>query len=188
MSVDSVDNLVSELRETARTSLAISGLVAIVIGAAILLWPNKTAMVVAAMVGVYAIIGGLFYIAMGFAAQSRTGWNRIVHILLGVLYIIAGIVMFTNLTASVVALEIVIGIMIGLVWVVQGAVALTTTQAGRSRGASIFFGIVSILAGIALLFAPALYISVLWWLLGASILVLGLIQVFRAITFDKHFA
>lgn len=184
----STETLLTELRDTARTSFAISGLVAIVIGAAILFWPNKTAMVVAAMIGVYAVIGGLFYIAVGLAAQSRTGWNRIVHILLGVLYFIAGIVMFTNLSASVAALEIIIGIMIGMVWVVQGAVALTTTQAGRSRGASIFFGIISILAGVVLLFAPALYIGVLWLLLGISLLILGVMQLVRAATLDKHLA
>lgn len=184
----SSENLLTELRDTARTSFAISGLVAVVIGAAILIWPNKTAMVVAAMIGVYAIIGGLFYVAVGAASHSRTGWNRIAYILLGVLYFIAGIVMFANLGASVVALEIVIGIMIGMVWIVQGAVALTSSQPGRSRGASIFFGIVSLLAGVALLFAPALYIGLLWWLLGISLVVLGVMQLVRAATLDTHLA
>ena len=53
-----------------------------------------------------------------------------------------------------------------------------------SKGWAIFFGILSIIAGIVLLFSP-LYIVVLWWILGISLIVLGIIQIVRAFTFGR---
>jgi uncharacterized membrane protein HdeD (DUF308 family) len=111
------------------------------------------------------------------------GWARVGHIVLGVLFIIAGIIAFTELAQTAVWLAVFVGILVGIMWIVEGVVALTTLQTAASKGWSVFFAILSIVAGIILLLSPLWGAIVLWWLLGISLVVLGIIQVVRAFTF-----
>ena len=67
-------------------------------------------------------------------------------------------------------------------WIVEGVVALTTLGGSASKGWTIFFALLSIVAGIVLLFSP-LYIAILWLMLGISLVVLGIIQIVRAFSF-----
>lgn len=173
------------MAEGVRSAFMIVGLVAVVVGVAILVWPAKTAMIVAAILSIQAIIAGLFYIAVGLSMHSRSGWSRIGNIILGALYIIAGIILFTNLSASVAILQVIVGVLIGAVWLVEGIMTITTMGSSPSKGASVLYGVISILAGLALLFAPALYVWLLWWLLGATLVIMGLVQLYRAFTFGR---
>ncbi len=66
----------------------------------------------------------------------------------------------------------------------RGVVALVQSGDSGSRGWAIFFGLLSIVAGLILVFSPA-YVVALWWILGISLIVLGLIQIVRAFTFGK---
>lgn len=79
-----------------RFALGFGGVLAIVVGALILLWPAKTAMIVTAIVAVYAIIAGIVYATGGIFSKTRGGWARVGLIVLGVLFIGAGIVAFAN--------------------------------------------------------------------------------------------
>lgn len=168
-----------------RVALAISGVLSLIVGALILLWPGRTAEVVTAIIAVYVILGGLIYAAVGVFSRSAGGWARVGHIALGVLFVVAGVVAFVNLTAAALSLAIFLGLLVGVLWIVEGVVALSTLSDSSSRGWSIFFAVVSILAGIVLLFSPLLGAVVLWWLLGISLVVLGAFQLVRAFTFGK---
>lgn len=168
-----------------RTALGLGGLVSVILGILILAWPGKTAMVVAAIIAIYAIVAGLIYAGLGIFSASKGGWSRIGHIVLGILFVVAGIVAFTNLGATTVWLAAFLGILVGIMWIIEGVVSLTTLNDARSKGWTIFFAVVSILAGITLLFSPLWAAVVLWWLLGISAIVLGIIQIFRAFSFGK---
>lgn len=168
-----------------RTALGLGGVLSVILGILILVWPGKTAMVVTAIIAIYAIIAGLVYAALGIFSSSKSGWARIGHILLGVLFIIAGVVAFTNLGATTAWLAAFLGILVGIMWIVEGVVALSTLGDAPSKGWTVFFAIISIIAGITLLFSPLWGAVVLWWLLGISAIVLGIIQIFRAFSFGK---
>ena len=168
-----------------RTALGIAGILSIIVGILILVWPAKTAMVVTAIIAIYAIAAGLVYAGLGIFSKNKGGWSRVGHIALGVLFIIAGIVAFLNLGAATAWLAVFLGILVGILWIVEGVVALSTLGDAASKGWTVFFAIVSILAGIVLLFSPLLGIGVLWWLLGIALVVLGIIQIVRAFTFGK---
>ena len=86
--------------------------------------------------------------------------------LLGILFIIAGIVAFLNLGAATAWLAVFLGILVGILWIVEGIVALSTLGDAASKGWTVFFAIISIIAGIVLLFSPIWGAAVLWWLLG----------------------
>lgn len=168
-----------------RTALGIGGVLALIIGLAILVWPGKTAVVVAAMIAIYLIAGGLVYAGLGIFAKAITGWGRVGHIVLGVLFIVAGIIAFANLGAAAAFLGVFVGTLVGIVWIVEGVVSLTNLGGAGSRGWTIFFAVLSIIAGIILLFAPLWGALVLWWLLGISLVVLGILQIVRAFTFGR---
>ena len=73
---------------------------ALIVGILILVWPLKTAIVVTAMIAVYAIITGIVYVGLAIFSKTLGGWSRVGHAVLGVLFVIAGIVAFFNLTET----------------------------------------------------------------------------------------
>ena len=168
-----------------RTALGIGGVLAVIVGILILVWPGKTAMVVAAIIAIYAIAAGLVYAGLGIFSKSKGGWARVGHIALGILFIIAGVLALLNLGQTTAWLALFLGILVGIMWIVEGIVSLSTLGDAGSKGWTIFFAILSIIAGVVLLFSPIWGAAVLWWLLGISLIVLGIINVVRAFTFGK---
>ncbi|KQR93160.1 MULTISPECIES: HdeD family acid-resistance protein [Microbacterium] len=168
-----------------RTALGIGGVVALIVGILILVWPLKTASVGTVIIAIYAIVSGLVYLGLGIFSKVRGLWSRIGHILLGIVFIAAGIVAFSNLTSATIFLAVFVGVFVGITWIVEGVVALTTLDGSSGRGWTIFYAIVSLLAGITLLFSPAIGAAFLWIFVGASLLVLGIVQIIRAFTFGK---
>ncbi|MFC4242550.1 HdeD family acid-resistance protein [Gryllotalpicola reticulitermitis] len=166
-----------------RVGFAISGAVSAIIGILILVWPGHTAVVVTAVIAAWAIIGGLVYIALGIFAHLG-GWSRIGHIILGAFFVIGGILAFTRLGATTAALFLFVGILVGILWIVEGVAALGTLGGARFKVPTLIFALLSIIAGIVLLFSP-LYSVVLWLWLGVALLVLGIVQLFRAITWGR---
>lgn len=168
-----------------RTALGIGGVISVIVGLLILIWPGKTAAVVTAIIAIYVIVVGLVYAGLGIFSKTKGGWSRIGHIVLGALFIIGGVVAFSNLNATAAWFATFIGIVIGVLWIIEGVVALSTLGDAASKIWTIIFAIISIIAGIVLLFSPLLGAAVLWWLLGITLLVLGVLQIIRASTFGK---
>ena len=166
-----------------RTALGVGGVLALIVGVLILVWPGKTAAVITAIIAIYAIAAGLVYAGLGIFAKTKGGWARVGHIALGILFIIAGVVALFNLGQTTAWLALFLGILIGIMWIVEGIVALSTLGDAASKGWSIFFAILSIIAGVIILFAPVWGAAVLWWILGISLIVLGIINIVRAFTF-----
>jgi uncharacterized membrane protein HdeD (DUF308 family) len=169
-----------------RTSLGIAGVLALIVGILILVWPAKTATVVTAIIAVYAVAAGLVYAGIGIFVGGKGGWSRVGHIVLGLVFVVAGVVAFSNLAQTKAWLAVFLGIVVGIMWIVEGIVALSSLRDSSSKVWSVFFAIISIAAGILLLFAPVWGAVVLWWLLGISLVVLGIINVVRAFSFGKQ--
>lgn len=168
-----------------RTALGLAGVVTLITGILILVWPGQTAAVVTGILAIYAIVAGLVYAALGIFSKDKGGWSRIGNIVLGLLFIVAGIVAFSNLTATKLWLGLFVAIMIGITWIIEGVVALSTLGDSASKAWSIFFAIVSIIAGLYLLFSPLWGAVVLWWLLGIMLVAMGVLNTVRAFTFGK---
>ncbi len=168
-----------------RTALAVSGILAVLGGIVILVWPGKSAAIVTAIFASYLVVAGIVYVAIGFFARLAGGWTRVGHVLLGLLYLVGGIIAFTNLSVTTLALVTVTVIFIGISWIVDGIVALTLLRDASSRAWTILYAIVSIVGGVVVLASPALAGLTLWWILGTTLVVLGVVQIIRAITLAK---
>jgi len=101
---------------------------------------------------------------------------------------IGAVIAFANLQGTTAFLAVFIGILVGIAWIVEGAITLAQLGDSPSRGWAIFFGLLSIVAGIVLLFSPLWGIVVLFLLAGISLIVLGIVQIVRAITFGRGVA
>ncbi|MGR0317739.1 HdeD family acid-resistance protein [Agromyces sp. ZXT2-3] len=170
---------------TIRVALGVTGVIALIIGVFITFWPKNSAVVLTVMLAIYFLIAGLAYLGLGIFSRSISGGARALDIILGVLFLIGAIVMFANPTESAVVIGIFVGILVGILWIIEGAVALAQSGNSSSRGWSIFFGILSIVAGIVLLFSPLWGVAILFWVTGIALIILGIVQIVRAFTFGR---
>ena len=60
-----------------RTALGIGGVLAVIVGILILVWPGRTAAVVTAIIAIYAIAAGLVYAGLGIFSKAKGGWSRL---------------------------------------------------------------------------------------------------------------
>lgn len=169
-----------------RIGLGVGGALALLAGILILVWPSKSAIVVTAIVAIYAIVAGIVYALIGIFSTTRGGWTRVGHIVLGVLFVFAGAVALSNLAQAKAWLAIFLGVLVGIMWIVEGVAALTTIGDAPSRIWTILFAVLSIVAGITLFLSPMWGVTVLWWLLGVSLVVLGVLNVVRGFTFGSR--
>ncbi|MGI9825110.1 HdeD family acid-resistance protein [Agromyces sp. Marseille-Q5079] len=179
------ENMSKSAINTVRTTLGISGAIALIIGIFITFWPKTAADVLTVLLAIYFLIAGLAYVGLGIFSKGISGGARALDLILGVLFVIASIVAFANIQAAASLLAAVLGIVVGIVWIIEGVVSLVQSGDAASRGWAIFFGILSLLAGIVLLFSPIWGFVILMVITGISLIVLGIVQIVRAFTFGK---
>ncbi|SDQ08042.1 HdeD family acid-resistance protein [Microbacterium sp. cf332] len=177
------DNTSTRFVRSLRTAFIVGGILSIVLGLLILIWPGRTAQVLTGIIAAYTIVAGLVYAALGIFSRTKGGWSRIGHIALGVFFVFVGIVAFANLAAFTLSFALFLGVLVGILWIIEGAVSLSVVGQSSSRGWTIAFAVLSIIAGVVLLFSPLWGAIVLWWLLGISAVALGIVNVVRGLSF-----
>lgn len=168
-----------------RIALAISGAIALIAGIVLLVWPGKTLVLVTGIIASYLIVAGIVYVGLGAFSGNKGGLSRAGHIVLGLLYIAAGVIGFLNLQQTAATLALITVIFIGISWIVDGVVSLTLLHRDGSRAWTIIYAIFSIVAGAIVIFSPLLAAIALWWILGVTLIVLGVIQIVRAIMLGR---
>jgi uncharacterized membrane protein HdeD (DUF308 family) len=181
-------NVEKSVINTVRGAIGVSGAVSLIIGVLILVWPVKTAVVVAGIVAVYAVIAGVVNLAIGVFSRRIGGWARFGFLALGAVFLIAAIVSFSNLGAAAAGLAVLVGVLFGISWIVEGVVGLTLIGDSASKVWTIVYALIGIVAGVLVLTSPLWGAALLWLWLGASLVVLGIVQIVRAIRFGSQVA
>ena len=164
-----------------QTGLFIGALIALVAGGAILAWPGGASTVIALIFGLYFLIRGLVRVAVGIFGPGLTGGGRALSIVLGILLVVVGVFAFKS-PAGIVEL---LGILIGIMWIIDGVATLVESGRGSSRGIAITLGLISLIAGVAVLFVPATAVDVLIVLGGVFLIVIGVAQAIGAFTVGR---
>lgn len=167
-----------------RIAFGISGVIALVIGVLVLVWPRSTLEVVAFLFGLYFLLAGVVRVVTGIFAKGLSGGMRTLSIILGAILVILGVVALKNPLGSLAAL----GILIGLGWIIEGIVALAESGNGSSRGLAIFLGVLSLIAGLIVLFVPIATVAILVLIAGISLVILGIVGIIRGFTFGRGVA
>lgn len=152
---------------------------AVVLGVLLLAWPKATLTIVAVLIGVSLIVAGLLRLIDGFTAHEASGGKRVAHVVIGLLAIIVGLYCIRHYNVTIAVLAIVVG----LFWVLHGIADITVGLLGGSfpgRGLTVLAGVLSLVAGLIVLFWPTITIVVLVRIIGIWLIVYGLIMAFTA--------
>lgn len=160
--------------------LGVFGLVSALAGLAIMAWPKDTAMVVTAIVAIYAIVAGLVYVGIGLLSGGVGAWARLWRVILGALVVVAGISGLMNLQETAGNFFVFMSIFIGISWIFEGVMTFSSIGGSASKGASALFGVLSILAGLVVVFSPLAGAAALWWAIGLAAIVYGVAEMFMA--------
>ena len=151
----------------------IIGVVTLILGIIVTFHPGGSLNVVAVLLGIAAIVSGIFHLVRIFGrGEAHRVWSGIV----GLVFIVVGVVLIRHLHLTLAL----VGLYVGLVWIVQGVVALVAAFAGGARGGRgwwIFFGAISVIAGIVVVSTPVDSLTVLAVLLGIWFIVMGIIEI-----------
>jgi uncharacterized membrane protein HdeD (DUF308 family) len=160
------------------SSTMVSGLLAAILGAVILLWPGPSIVAASAVFGVYLVVSGVALIALALRLPSSTA-SKVLNFIGGVASVILGILAFRHFGDGYAVLLLATWIGVG------GAATLGTVIADKQfpgRGWAVFFGIVSVLAGVVTLVFPFDSIVTLALVGGVWLVVLGVIEVASALS------
>ena len=135
--------------------------------------PTGSLNVLAVLLGILMIFSGIFHLIRVFdPAEPHRVWLGIA----GLLFIVIGVVLIRHLHLT----RSLIGLIIGITWIVQGLAALIGGISGGAREGRawwIIFGVVSLIAGIVVASAPASSLNVLAVLLGIWFIIMGIFEI-----------
>jgi len=152
------------------------GFLTLVIGILVMVWPQETLKVLAILFGLQLLIMGIFSLARAFSSSEQ---HRVWSVFLGIFSIIVAIIMFRNVAETVVVLTLILGIY----WVIYGIVQFVMAVGDKTyeaRGFTIFMSIITVIAGIVLVAWPIDSITVLAWITGVWLAILGILGIVLA--------
>lgn len=148
------------------------GVLTLILGIIVSFHPTGSLNVVAVLFGVLMILSGIFHLIRVFDPAEL---NRVWAGISGLLFIVIGVILIRHLHLT----RALIGLFVGITWIVQGLGALIAGAAAAhgARGWWIVFGLVSLIAGIVVVATPTSSLNVLAVLLGIWFIVMGLFEI-----------
>jgi uncharacterized membrane protein HdeD (DUF308 family) len=158
----------------------VAGVLTIALGTMVLAWPGPTILIASTMFGIYLLISGFAELLLAFTLP-RSAATRVMVFLTGALSLVLAILSFRHFgdNYAVLLLSVWLGAGFVLLGVSESAVALGERDVpGRDWYAVL--GIVSMIVGGIVLAWPFDSIIMLTLASGASLMILGLVQVVQA--------
>ncbi len=167
-------------RELWKTVLA-SGLMALILGVVVLIWPGKSVLVASVLFGAYLVVSGIAQVAFALTLDVSVG-SRILLFISGALSVVLGVLAFRHFQGGYAVL--LLAIWIGVAFIFQGvaeAVLAISHPELPSRGWHIFLGILTVIAGMVVLTWPFDSIFMLAIVAGAWLVAIGICQIVWAL-------
>lgn len=162
-------------------STMISGLLAVVLGVVILAWPGKSIIVASVLLGIYLVVSGIAQVIFAFSLHVSAG-SRVLLFVSGAASLILAVLAFRHFGEGYAIL--LLGIWIGVGFVFRG-VATTVTAISDpilpGRGWAIFFGVITIIAGVIVLAYPYDSLVTLTLVTGIWLIVTGVFEMISAL-------
>jgi uncharacterized membrane protein HdeD (DUF308 family) len=172
----------SMLRHLWKSTL-LSGVLAVALGAAVLLWPAITIVIAAIFFGAYLLITGIAQVIFGFSLHVSAG-SRVLLFLSGAAALILAVLCFRSLEQSILLLAIWIGV--GFIFRgVATAVSAISDPTLPGRAWEIFIGVISLIAGVVMLAWPFPSLGTLTIAAGISLIVIGVFEIVSAFGIRK---
>lgn len=164
-------------------SAIVSGLLAVVLGIAILAWPGISIAIAAIFFGAGLLINGIQQVFFAFSLHVSAG-GRVLLFISGAASLILAIMAFRHLGNAVLLLAIWIGV--GFIFRgVATAVSAISDPTLPGRGYHTFVGVISLVAGIVVLASPFDSIGTLALVVGIMLVVIGIMEIVAAVAIRK---
>lgn len=161
-------------------SMVVIGLLSVVVGIVVLIWPGPTLAVAGVLFGIYLLISGILQLVAAFGPHVGTGY-RVLTLISGILSFILAFLCFRSIGSSLVLL----GLWIGISWLFRGISAMVAgaeaPEGVPGRGWSILFGVLLLIGGLALVLWPIHSITVLALVVGWWLIFMGAMEIIYAI-------
>ncbi len=163
----------------------VAGLLTIVLGVLVLAWPGPSILVASTLFGVYLLLSGMVELYLGFTLP-RSAATRVMLFISGALSLVLAIMSFRHFGDGYAVL--LLSLWIGIGFIFQGVTAVAVGIGERDlpgRGSYVVVGIISVIAGLAVLVWPFESIAVLTLATGIWLIVIGIGQAIQAIQTRK---
>ena len=162
------------------TPTIVAGAVSVLVGVAVLVWPDVSVVVLAWLFGIQLIVAGILQLVAAFWRDDGVA-ARVLLGLAGAFSILVGLLCLRGPLQTAVLL----GLLVGATWVVTGIIGIVHAIGvghDHGRGWGIASGILSTIGGAIVLLYPGASILVLTWLVGIVLLVTGLVVLVQGFT------
>jgi uncharacterized membrane protein HdeD (DUF308 family) len=158
-----------------------SGLIAVIVGVLILVWPGISIMVASVLFGVYLLAIGCAQVFAALTLPVSAGGRILLFIGAGAALIVA-ILTFRHFGQAYAVLLLAIWIAIGFIFHGVARIGAAISHPGLpGRGWQAFFGVLSLLAGVIVLAAPFPSIVTLAIAVGVCLIVIGVFEIISAV-------
>ena len=158
-------------------STLISGLLAVILGVLILVWPGKSIIVAAVFLGIYLVVSGVAQVIFAFSLHVSAP-SRILLFVSGAASLVLAVLAFRHFGEGYAILLLAIWIGVGFVFRgVATTVAAISDPNLPGRGWAIFFGVITILAGIIVLAYPFDSLVTLTLVTGIWLIIIGVMEI-----------
>jgi uncharacterized membrane protein HdeD (DUF308 family) len=171
----------SVVRRLWKSTLAL-GVLTLIVGAAVLVWPGQSIVVAGVLFGVYLLASGIAQVVAAFTVYAPAA-SRVLLFISGALSIVLGVFAFRDFNDGAAVWLLTLWIGIGFIFqgVSSSALAISLPKM-PDRGWYIFLGVLTVIAGMVVLVWPISSIVVLAIFAGAWLVVIGAIEIVWALS------
>lgn len=164
-------------------AFVITGGLGVLFGAAVLIWPDLTLRIMAALAGIWLLLVGLARILFAFLPTTDGLGQRVLAGIVGIVLLVAGLICLRELATRLTVLAL----MFSITWILGGVttVIMGVQRHGAVRVTLITVGLLATVAGILLVATPSLSLATLILLTGVSSIVVGAGEVVMALVIRR---
>jgi uncharacterized membrane protein HdeD (DUF308 family) len=170
----------SIIRRLWKSTLAL-GVLTLIVGAAVLVWPGQSIVAAAALFGVYLLGSGIAQVVAAFTVYAPAA-SRVLLFISGALSVVLGVFAFRDFNDGAAVWLLTLWIGIGFIFQgVSASVLAISLPKLPDRGWYIFVGVLTVIAGMVVLVWPISSIVALAIIAGAWLVVIGAVEIVWAL-------
>ncbi|MCB0923982.1 MAG: HdeD family acid-resistance protein [Mycobacterium sp.] len=156
-------------------SVLLTGVLSVILGVMVLVWPGPTILVAAIFFGAYLLVTGVSQVFHAFTLHI-SGGGRALLFISGAASLVLAVLCFKSIGNAVWLLAIWVAIGFIFRGVAEAASAISDPST-PSRGWQIFLGVITLIAGVIVLAFPFSSLATLTLVIGIWLIVIGVFEI-----------